>query len=120
MFLDGAFTHSEAAAACGEKHGSLAMARDSETFRVLRSMLDASRAPSDDRYTGAWLDGKRDANFVWQCESNKIVCGRNMPWTHGAPSYYADEGCVLLYLPYQNGVVNYICTRKLSAICEVK
>ena len=119
MFMDGAFTQSEAVTAC-EKHGSLAMAEDAEMFGVLWRLLNDSRGPSDDKYIGAWLDGKLDATGTWQCESNKVECGPIMPWTKYEPPRHEDEKCVVLWLPRSDGVAHYFCTRNVSAICEVK
>ena len=120
MFIDGEFTQSEAVAACKEQHGSLAMASDVETFLVLRGLLNDTRGPTDDIYRGAWLDGKLDANDVWQCESNNVECSQDMPWTKYEPPRHEDEKCVLLWLPRWDGVAHYYCTRKMAAICEVK
>ena len=120
MFIDGEFTQSEAVAACKKQHGSLAMADDLETFRVLRGLLNDTRGPTDDIYRGAWLDGKLDANDVWQCESNNVECSPDMPWTKHEPPRHEDEKCVVLWLPRSDGVAHYYCTRKMSAICEVK
>ena len=119
LFIDDAFTQSEAVAACTQS-GSLAMADDLETFRVLWRLLNDSRGPSDDNHIGAWLDGKLDANGTWQCESNKVECGPIMPWTKYEPPRHEDEKCVLLWLPRWDGVAHYYCTRKMAAICEVK
>ena len=117
MFMDGAFTQSEAVTAC-EKHGSLAMAEDAEMFGVLWRLLNDSRGPSDDKYMGAWLDGKLDANGTWQCESNKTECGPSMPWSAGQPDQLQRQKCVMLWLPRGDGVTNYFCAHWAAAICD--
>ena len=121
MFLDDIFTHSEAAAACKEQ-GTLAMAGDLETFRVLRGMLNNSRAtPSDAMCVGAWLDGRLDGNLTWQCDSTTdYECPLSMPWTQEVRHRKDEQKCVLLHLRFADGVTNCFCANKMPAICEVK
>ena len=118
MFLNGPFTHSKAVAAC-EEHGILAMANDLDTFHALRGLLNDSREPSYGNRISAWLDGELDANGVWQCESNNVECGADMPWTQHEPDRHEYEKCVLLFLPRADGVAHHYCTDKMAAICEV-
>ena len=118
MFIHGEFTRDEAVAAC-EDRGSLARADDLDTFRVLWGMLHDSRTPYDDvNRTGAWLDGKLDANGTWQCESNKTECGPSMPWSAGEPDLLQRQKCVMLWLPRGDGVTNYFCAHWAAAICD--
>ena len=119
VFVDGVFTWNQARAACLKKRGTLAMAGDSATFDVLRSLFDQYRAESGSA-VGVWLDGKQVESGIWQCDTNNDECGPNMPWVNGAPPQLNSGYCVLIWHSRADGVANYPCTKGMPAICEVK
>ena len=122
VVIEGAHTMNESAVACkGQGGGALAIAYSNGTFNALRQLYDQYQ----DEYeyglvVGMWLDGRRDdeAAGVWRCESDTVDCGANMPWSAGEPNRLNTEHCVVVWHSRTDGVANYVCTRKLPAICE--
>ena len=120
--IDDALTWNESRTACEKRHGVLAMANDAATFTVLRRMYEQYSVGAERPALGAWLDGRRvnDTADSWQCESNKIDCPSNMPWSSGEPNRQQTEHCVLVWYSRTDGVANYGCARKMVAICEMR
>ena len=121
FILDEALSWDEARARCNDSNsGHLAVANSVKEFQFLLGLYDEYRAKGGIA-VGAWIDGEYDsAAKTWYCESNSpsTACLPGMPWTYEEPNNVDDEKCIIVWFTRTDGVANYICSKKMAAICS--
>ncbi|XP_078572996.1 uncharacterized protein LOC144859876 [Branchiostoma floridae x Branchiostoma japonicum] len=103
---------SDAAAACGEDGGTLAMPRDAETNAFLISL----KSVSDVAFWFGLHDRWEEGSFEWVDGS---ALGTYSSWGPGQPSSYGGNADCVMYSTYwKDKWVNFSCDSQFPFICQ--
>jgi len=112
-FFDTRKTFSDAAAACGEDGGTLAMPRDAETNAFLISLY---RSVSDSGFWFGLHDRREEGSFEWVDGS---ALGTYSSWAPGQPdNLRGGEDCVLYSFYWNDKWADSSCDRPFRFICQ--
>ena len=112
------YYYEEAESKCADDGGTLAMAKDTETFDVLMVMLKAYIAQGGTSYE-AFLDGSKETEFdSWECVNAQGDCPATMPWKKGEPNDPRGQQCVAISARSAEGLIGKDCFLKRTAICQ--
>ncbi|XP_066296926.1 alpha-N-acetylgalactosamine-specific lectin-like isoform X1 [Branchiostoma lanceolatum] len=106
-------TFIDAAAACREDGGTLAMPRDAETNAFLISLHNAVND-----YEPFWFglhDRREEGSFQWV---DGFTLGAYTSWAPGQPDNEGNEDCVLYSAPWRNKWNDVPCNSSFRFICQ--
>ena len=121
VMYEGRYTYAQAVATCAQGGGIIAMAGDTITFGIFRSLYWMYSLQGG-AINGAFLDGSNGVvkpNFSgWYCMNTAASCPTTMPWQSGQTGASGQQKCVGMLGQYGQGVAAVSCSDKLMAMCK--